>query len=36
MKALKLIPKLTPEIKEEIEKILDNTPAKPPTFNRER
>ncbi|KAL1297159.1 hypothetical protein AAFC00_004735 [Neodothiora populina] len=36
MKALKLIPKLTPEIKEEIEKILDNAPAKPPTFNRER
>lgn len=36
MKALKLIPKLTPEIMEEIEKILDNKPSKPAAFGRER
>jgi len=36
MKALKLIPKLTPELMEEIEKILDNKPAKPAAFGRER
>lgn len=36
MKALKLIPKLTPEVKEEIEAILDNKPAQPATFGRDR
>ncbi|KAL7411145.1 NADP-dependent oxidoreductase domain-containing protein [Mrakia frigida] len=34
LKALKLIPKLTPEIMAEIEKILDNTPEKPSTWGR--
>ncbi|KAJ3529127.1 hypothetical protein NM208_g9896 [Fusarium decemcellulare] len=36
IKALKLVEKITPEILEEIEKILDNAPAKPPTYGRER
>jgi len=36
MKALKLIPKLTPEVKEEIEGILDNAPAKPASYGRQR
>jgi len=31
-----LVPKITPEIMEEIEKILDNKPAAPPAFGRER
>jgi len=35
-KALKLLPKLTPEVMEEIEKILDNKPSPPPAFGRER
>lgn len=35
-KALKLSEKLTPEIMAEIEKILDNKPAAPPSFGRER
>ncbi|KPM36049.1 putative voltage-gated potassium channel subunit beta [Neonectria ditissima] len=35
-KALKLSEKLTPEILEEIEGILDNSPQKPATFGRER
>ncbi|KAI0008121.1 Aldo/keto reductase [Xylariaceae sp. FL0662B] len=36
VKALKLVEKLTPDVMEEIEKILDNTPAQPPRFGRER
>lgn len=36
VKALKLLPKLTPELMEEIEKILDNKPAEPNSFNRTR
>ncbi|CAG9942835.1 unnamed protein product [Clonostachys rosea f. rosea IK726] len=35
-KALQLSKKLTPEIIEEIEKILDNAPTGPPTYGRER
>lgn len=35
-KALQLVPKLTPDVMEEIEKILDNAPAAAPTFGRER
>jgi aryl-alcohol dehydrogenase-like predicted oxidoreductase len=35
-KAIQLLPKLTPEILEEIEAILDNKPKKAPTFGRER
>lgn len=35
-KALALIPKLTPEIMEDIEKILDNKPAEPNSFGRKR
>lgn len=35
-KALALVPKLTPEVKEKIESILENKPAGPPTFGRER
>lgn len=35
-KALKLLPKLTPELMEEIESILDNKPKMPPTFGRDR
>jgi hypothetical protein len=34
--ALKLLEKLTPELMEEIEKILDNKPAGPATFGRDR
>eukprot|EP01117_Protostelium_nocturnum_P000568 TRINITY_DN1063_c0_g1_i1.p1 TRINITY_DN1063_c0_g1~~TRINITY_DN1063_c0_g1_i1.p1 ORF type:complete len:304 (-),score=101.51 TRINITY_DN1063_c0_g1_i1:52-963(-) len=36
LKALALLPKLTPEIMEEIEKILDNTPKQPDSYGRER
>jgi voltage-dependent potassium channel beta subunit len=36
IKALKLSEKITPEILEEIEKILDNKPAPTPTYGRER
>jgi aryl-alcohol dehydrogenase-like predicted oxidoreductase len=36
MKALKLLPKLTPEVMEEIEKILDNKPTEPNSFGRKR
>jgi voltage-dependent potassium channel beta subunit len=36
IKALDMLDKLTPEIKEEIEAVLDNKPKGPPTFNRER
>lgn len=36
IKALKLLPKLTPEVMEEIEKVLDNAPAAPNSFGRER
>jgi aryl-alcohol dehydrogenase-like predicted oxidoreductase len=35
-KALALIPKLTPEVMEEIEGILQSKPAKTPTFGRDR
>lgn len=35
-KAMQLLEKMTPEIMEEIEKILDNKPAPPATFGRER
>ncbi|KAF2146458.1 uncharacterized protein K452DRAFT_241217 [Aplosporella prunicola CBS 121167] len=35
-KALTLIPKLTPEVMEEIEKVLDNKPKPTPTYGRER
>lgn len=34
LKALEVLPKLTPEILEKIEKILDNKPGLPATFNR--
>ncbi len=34
--AMKLVEKLTPEVMEEIEKILDNKPSPPATFGRER
>ncbi|KAM0789274.1 hypothetical protein ACM66B_000115 [Microbotryomycetes sp. NB124-2] len=36
LKALDVVPKLTDEIMEEIEKILDNKPQPPPTYNRKR
>ncbi|KAK2601363.1 hypothetical protein N8I77_010818 [Diaporthe amygdali] len=36
IKALALLDKLTPEVKEEIEAVLDNKPKPTPTFNRER
>ncbi|KAI1101344.1 Aldo/keto reductase [Jackrogersella minutella] len=36
VKALKLLDKLTPDVMEEIEKILDNTPAQLPTWGRQR
>lgn len=36
VKAVKLLEKLTPDVVEEIEKILDNKPAQPPAFGRER
>jgi aryl-alcohol dehydrogenase-like predicted oxidoreductase len=35
-KALALLPKLTPEIMDEIEKILENTPKKPSNYGRSR
>lgn len=35
-KALELVPKLTPEVMEEIEKILDNKPTPTPDFGRKR
>ncbi|KAI7373691.1 hypothetical protein KC336_g20351, partial [Hortaea werneckii] len=35
-KAISVLDKLTPELMEEIEKILDNKPAEAPTFNRKR
>jgi len=35
-KALKLLPKLTHEIMEDVEKILENKPAMPPNYGRER
>lgn len=35
-KAVQLMEKITPEIMEEIEKILDNKPAAPATFGRQR
>jgi len=34
--ALKLLAKLTPELMEEIEKVLDNKPSMPPNFGRSR
>ncbi|KAF8838704.1 Aldo/keto reductase [Paxillus ammoniavirescens] len=34
LKALEVIPKLTPEVMDKIEAILDNKPAPPPTFGR--
>ena len=34
--ALKILPKLTPDVMGEIEKILDNTPKPAPTYGRER
>ncbi|SGY14465.1 BQ5605_C010g06190 [Microbotryum silenes-dioicae] len=36
LKALEILPKLTKEVLEKIEKILDNTPAQPNTFGRTR
>ena len=36
VKALKLLEKLTPEVMEEIEGILDNRPAEPGSFGRKR
>lgn len=36
VKALKVLDQLTPDIIEEIEKVLDNAPAQPPKFGRER
>lgn len=36
VKALALLDKFTPEIKAEIEAVLDNTPKPTPTYNRER
>ena len=35
-KALQILPKITPEIHEQIEKILDNKPTPAPMFGRER
>jgi len=35
-KALKLLPKLTPEVMNRIEEILANKPNKPSTFGRDR
>lgn len=35
-KALGIAKKITPEILQEIEAVLDNTPAKPPNYGRER
>ncbi|KAI1082095.1 Aldo/keto reductase [Whalleya microplaca] len=36
VKAVKLLEKLTPDVVEEIEKILGNAPTQPPKFGRER
>lgn len=36
VKAIKVVEKLTPDVVEEIEKILDNKPAQPNKFGRER
>lgn len=36
VKALQLLPKLTDDVMEEIESILDNKPAEPSSFNRKR
>jgi aryl-alcohol dehydrogenase-like predicted oxidoreductase len=36
VKALKLLEKLTPEVMEEIESILENRPTEPGTFGRKR
>ena len=36
VKALRLVPKLTPEIMADIEKILDNKPADAPSYGRKR
>ncbi|KAF2720198.1 voltage-gated potassium channel subunit beta-3 [Polychaeton citri CBS 116435] len=36
VKAVKLLEKLTPEVVEEIEKVLDNKPAPPPNYGRKR
>ena len=36
VKSLQLLPKLTPEVMEEIEKILDNAPQEAGTFGRKR
>jgi aryl-alcohol dehydrogenase-like predicted oxidoreductase len=36
VKALAIMDKLTPEIIEEIESVLDNTPKPAPTYSRER
>jgi len=35
-KALKLLPKLTPEVMNSIEDVLANKPNKPSTFGRDR
>ena len=35
-KAIQLLPKLTPEIMADIEKILDNKPDEPASFGRKR
>jgi len=35
-KALKLVEKLTPEVMQQIEEVLDNKPAPKPTFGRDR
>ena len=34
--AIQMVPKITPEVMEEIEKILDNKPSHPPTLGRDR
>ena len=36
VKAMKLLPKLTDEVMEEIEKVLGNKPAEPGSFGRKR
>ena len=36
LKALDVLPKLTSDIMDEIEQILDNKPTPRPTFNRKR
>ena len=35
-KAIQLLPKLTPEVMADIEKILDNKPDEPASFGRKR